>query len=249
MPLMALYRFRSHLSKTYFYNFGVQSVNKAAYTLFFTLLFICLTSYSTVQKYTSPIRQSTTDFIDGYAWQFSPHIQLTNLTLDSHFIVQQLYITNDQHTMSKDLFNDAFNIYTSLTTSSIDYYGKTISLKDVCAPFSPCLVHSPLLYWDNNIELVHNDLDTVKTINKQMHNTSSQQLPLHPFTTLANIIFDDQKRFQSAESLLMTILLKRNSLDIWNALWQNTVKESNLTQKQLDIPTILLQYKVKKSCD
>lgn len=241
MPLLVLHRFRTHVSKKYFYNFGIHCVNKAAYTLFFTLLFICFISYSVVREHTYPARQL--DFIDSYAWPFSPHVTFKHTTSDSDFVIQQLYLTAHQRTITKDLLSNAADVYISLTTSTLG----DVSLQDICitSPQSTCLVHSPLEYWNNNLELIQNDHNVIETINKQMDSISNTtQLSLHPFTMMGNVTFDNLGHFKSADSLIMTFLLKNNTLEMWNTLWQHTLKELDLYQKQLEISPFSLQYKV-----
>jgi hypothetical protein len=256
MPLLALEKFRLHISKKYFYAFGIKNATNALIILFTSLLSICIISYPFILDYTYPRSQSTDNFIDAHLWQFSRHVHVT--TNNSHpadFIAQQIHVSANDQTLSKPLLKSTLSIYNTITTSRITTIdgSQTISLEDICAqtPYGTCIVHLPIAYWNNDLDRVEQDHDIFATINKYMHkNEKMTQISLHPYSTMGNVKLDGHGNLQSAESLIITFILRNtsSSLEIWNQLYEHAIyqleDEEIITQKQLNAQSCILQFKV-----
>lgn len=248
MPLLALKRLKLYISKRYFYPFGVKTANNNAYILVISALLTSLISYSVIIQLLYPYRQPTTSFIDGQPWQFSPYVAIVPTTTTTagsdKYIAQQIYVaTADQRTITKEQVKTASDIHETLTGSRTTRGENTLSLGDICASSfeSTCIVHSPLAFW--NLKNLDSDLLNYKsTVNKQiLHNIDSST---HPYSTMGNVQIDDQGEFRKADFLILTFVLKSNSVAVWNALWEHTKSELNLFESQLGVDTLLLQFEV-----
>lgn len=249
MPLLALEKFCTHISKKYFYTFGQKCVTNAYLILFTTLFSICFFSYSALLDYTYPHSQSTNDFIDAHLWQFSPHVHVTKSNTTSGFIAQQVHVSTLDDEITKELLKNTLSIYDAMATSRISRNGQTIALDDICAktPYASCIVHSPLAYWNNDFDRIERDTDPITTINKRMQRDEKRtRLSLHPYSTMGNVKLDNQGHFISADSLIITFVLKNTSstLEIWNQLYQHVVNPLEATERRLDVRSYILQYKV-----
>lgn len=249
MPLLALKRLKLYISKKYFYPFGVKTANNNAYILVISALLTSLISYSVVLQLLYPYKQPTTAFIDGQPWQFSPHVVIVPTTTatagSDKYIAQQIYVaTADQRTITKEQVKTASDIYETLTDSRTALGEDTLSLGDICATSfeAACVVHSPLTYW--NLNNLDSDLLNYRSIvNKRiLHDIDSST---HPYSTMGNVQIDDQGEFQKADFLILTFILKSNSVAVWNALWEHTKSELNLSESQIGADTLLLQFKWK----
>lgn len=248
MPLLALKRLKLYISKKYFYPFGVKTANNNAYILVISALLTSLISYSVILQLLYPYRQPTTAFIDGQPWQFSPHVVIVPTTTatagSDKYIAQQIYVaTADQRTITKEQVKTASDIYETLTDSRTALGEDTLSLGDICATSfeAACVVLSPLTYW--NLNNLDSDLLNYRSIvNKRiLHDIDSST---HPYSTMGNVQIDDQGEFQKADFLILTFILKSNSVAVWNALWEHTKSELNLSESQIGVDTLLLQFKV-----
>lgn len=247
MPLLALNKFRSHISKQYFYIFGKKSATNVYFCLFTSIFVICFISYPILSKLS--ILQDPKDFIDAHVWQFSPYIHVTNVIPpnECQYIAEQIHIEIGQHNdISTSFLLNTLSLHNVLTTSYITWQGGFFSLQDICVttPAANCLLYSPLTYWNLNETLIKQDTNYKRTINHHLHSSNLQ----HPYATMGNVTQDSNHQFLSADSFIFTILLKQTptSLLQWDILWKHTLQKFNFTVNRLDVPNTILQYKVQK---
>jgi hypothetical protein len=242
MPLLALRKFRSHISKKYFYTCGIKIASHPYYILCISLFIICFISYSVFIDYITTPHSLSPPLIDAHLWQFSSHLQQQQqqVSESESFIAQQIRVVSLEHTVSKQLLRETLAIYQSLTVSN--------QLKTICATTQQrqCLVHSILSLWDYSQQKIDTDTDIIATINQ--HGVSKTTgLSLHPYTTLGNVSLDSHGSLLSADSIILTFILKNTSKtqDTWDQLWQRSV--SSKTTFKLDIEPCWIQYKVIKT--
>lgn len=247
MPLLALKRLKLHISRKYFYPFGVKSANKNAYILVISSLLTSLISYSIALQLLYPYRQPTASFIDGQSWQFSPHVAMvptTTASISNKYIAQQIYVaTADQRTITKEQVKTAFDIYETLTDTRTILGDNTLSLGDICATSSQstCIVQSPVTFW--NLKNLDKDfLNYKSTVNERILNDMDYHT--HPYSTMGNVQINHQGEFQTADFLILTFILKTKSTSEWNALWEHTKSELNIFESQLQVDSLLFQFKV-----
>jgi hypothetical protein len=241
MPLLALRKFRSHISKKYFYTLGIKIASHPYYVLCISLLIICFISYSVFIDYFIHTYSLSPPLIDGHLWQFSSHLQKQETTDPGSLIAQQIRVISPENTLSKQLLGESLAIYQSLTVSN--------QLKTICATTQhrQCIVHSILGLWDYSQQKIDADLDILGTINQHVQDVSKTTgLSLHPYTTLGNVSLDSHGSFLSANSIILTFILKNTSKtqEIWDQLWQRSSVSSRNILK-LGIEPCLIQYKVK----
>lgn len=253
MPLLALRRCRSYISKKYFYALGVKSASHPLYTLFISLISICLLSYPIIAScFTSHHASSLIPPIDAHLWQHSTHLQAATTTEPlplppphpPSFVARQIRITDaTHHTLSKELLGTSLSIYQALTVSN--------KLREICATTQhrQCIIHSPLAIWNYDPQAIEQDTDIVQTINQHLHDLSKPTgLSLHPYATMGHVVLDDKGHFVSADAIIMTFILK-NTTDtqrIWDDMVQHTRQQfPTVYTHPLHVEPCLLQYKLK----
>lgn len=247
MPLLALRRCRSYVSKKYFYTFGVKSASHPFYTLFVSLICICFLSYPIISSsFTSNYRSLTSPTIDAHLWQHSTHVQAASTTaqhLQPSFVARQICITDAANTtISKELLNTSLSIYQALTVSN--------KLREICATTQhrQCIIHSPLAVWNYDQHAIEKDTDIVRTINQHLHDLSKPTgLSLHPYATMGQVSLDDKGDFVSAKSIILTFILNNttNTQRIWDDMVQHTIQQFPAVYTHpLHVEPCLLQYKV-----
>ncbi|KAL7311754.1 hypothetical protein PS15m_009476 [Mucor circinelloides] len=246
MPLLALRRCRSYVSKKYFYTFGVKSASHPFYTLFVSLICICFLSYPIIlSSFTSNYRSPTSP-IDAHLWQYSTHVKAASTTaqhLQPSFVARQICITDAADTtISKELLNTSLSIYQALTVSN--------KLREICATTQhrQCIIHSPLAVWNYDQHAIEKDTDIVKTINQHLHDLSKPTgLSLHPYATMGQVSLDDKGNFVSAKSIILTFILNNttNAQRIWDDMVQHTIQQFPAVYTHpLHVEPCLLQYKL-----
>lgn len=248
MPLLALNKFRSHISKQYFYIFGKKSATNVYFCFFTSIFVICFISYPILLKLS--ILQDPKDFIDAHVWQFSPYIHATNVIPpnECQYIAEQIHIEIGRHNdISTSFLLNTLSLHNVLTTSYITWQGGFFSLQDICVttPEANCLLYSPLTYWNLNETLIKQDTNHKQTINHYLRSSNLQ----HPYATMGNVTQDSNHQFLSADSFIFTILLKQTptSLLQWDILRKHALQKFNFTVNQLNVPNTILQYKVQKT--
>jgi len=113
---------------------------------------------------------------------------------------------------------------------------KKVSMVDICYQMQGrCMVHSALDIWDNNIDKLRQDIDVSGTILNHIKRTSTQSgLSLHPATLFGNATLDVLGQPISADSVLVTFLLREGPQrqkyrEEWNSIW-NTVTADQYIQ-------------------
>lgn len=247
MPLLALRRCRSYISKKYFYTFGVKSASHPLYTLFISLISICFLSYPIITSFFTSHHASTlTPHIDAHLWQHSTHIQASTAVPHPHqpsFVARQIRIIDAaNNTLSKELLGTSLSIYQALTVSN--------KLREICATTQhrQCLIHSPLAVWNYDQHAIEQDTDIVQTVNQHLQDLSKPTgLSLHPYATMGHVVLDDQGRFVSANSIILTFILKNttHTQRIWDDMMQHTSQQFPAVYTHpLHAEPCLLQYKV-----
>ncbi|KAI8384812.1 uncharacterized protein BYT42DRAFT_612483 [Radiomyces spectabilis] len=272
MPLRALAKLRAHLS-TYFYPYGKSCASRSSLILFLSLVIVCLLSYPVVSNYFDQLGSDSAflsiDKLDARFWQFSPHLQSDNIskTYTNAIVTKQIYITNTDNHVTKDLLNYALQLQHALTTSFVSVDEKPASLATICFSHrGRCIVHSPLDYWNQEGTQIQNDHDWAVTVTRHMDELSvTSGLSLHPISVFGNITLDHYGRFVTADSVIITVLLQHhpsfNTDRVWKALWHEALSRLNVPmfdinhrnvinseapviawQKQTDIHDQTLQY-------
>lgn len=245
MPLLALRKYRSYVSKKYFYTFGVKSASHPFYILFVSLISICLISYPILlPSSSSSFALNNNTNIDAHLWQHSSHLQSAVTMTNPSFIARQIRISmaTTDNSISKELLSTSLSIYQALTVSN--------KLRDICATTQhrQCIVHSPLPIWDYDQNTVEKDVDIVNTINQHLQDLSKPTgLSLHPYATMGQVSLDEKGNFKSANSIIMTFILKNttSSQIIWNEILQNTIHQfPTVYTDSLNVEPCLLQFKV-----
>ncbi|KAI8639693.1 hypothetical protein BD408DRAFT_420929 [Parasitella parasitica] len=244
MPLLALRRFRSSLSKKYFYALGFKSASHPFYILVVSLISICFLSYPTLCSFYST---SFSTNIDAHLWQHSPHLQSVDAVTSQNnpsFVAKQIRITDTvESTVSKELLAASLSIHQTLTVSN--------KLREVCATTRrrQCIVHSPLAAWDYDQHAIENDADINITLNRHLHDLSkSTGLSLHPYATMGQVSLDDEGNFVSADSVILTFILKNTTKAqvIWDDILQNTLHQfPELYTSSLSVEPYCLEFKLK----
>ncbi|GAN06922.1 hypothetical protein MAM1_0141d06412 [Mucor ambiguus] len=246
MPLLALRRCRSYISKKYFYSYGVKSASRPFYTLFISLISICFLSYPIIASYfTSHRASSFTPHIEAHLWQHSAHVQAaTAVPHQPSFVARQIRITDATNdTLSKELLGTALSIYQVLTVSN--------KLREICATTQhrQCIIHSPLAAWNYDQHAIEQDTDIVQTINQHLNDLSNPTgLSLHPYATMGQVVLDDKGNFVSASSAILTFVLKNttHTQRIWDDMVQHTRQQFPAVYTHpLHVEPCLLQYKLK----
>lgn len=237
MPLLAIRKFRSYISKKVFYTLGFKIASHPYYVLCLSLFLIYLISYSALIDYFTKPYSLSPPLIDAHLWQYSSHIQQHQATDQESFIAKQVRVVSPENTLSKQLLRESLAIYQSLTVSK--------QLKAICATTQQrqCLIHSPLSLWDYGQQKIDSDLDIIGTINRHKHDTSKTTgLSLHPYTTLGNVTLDSHGSLMSANSVILTFILKNttDTVKIWDKIWQRSLR----TSFKMDIAPCLIQYRV-----
>lgn len=244
MPLLALSRCRSYISKKYFYTFGVKSASHPFYTLFISLISICFLSYPIISSSFTSQHASLTPHIDAHLWQHSAHVQAaTAVPHQPSFVARQIRITDaTSDIISKELLSTTLSIYQALTVSN--------KLREICATTQhrQCIIHSPLAVWNYDQHAIEQDTDIAQTINQHLYGLSKPTgLSLHPYATMGQVVLDDKGRFVSANSIILTFILKNTTeaQHIWNDMVQHAqLQFPAVYTHPLHVEPCLLQYKV-----
>ncbi|KAK4512426.1 uncharacterized protein ATC70_003126 [Mucor velutinosus] len=245
MPLLALKRCRSYISKKYFYTFGVKSASHPFYTLFISLISICFLSYPILSSCFTSHHASPAPYIDAHLWQHSAHVQAAPaVPHQPSFVARQIRITDATNdTLSKELLGTSLSIYQALTVSN--------KLREICATTQhrQCIIHSPLAVWNYNQRAIEQDTDIAQTLNRHLHDLSKPTgLSLHPYATMGRVVLDDKEHFVSANSIILTFILKdtTSTQHIWNDMVQHTMQQFPAVYTHpLHVEPCLLQYKLK----
>jgi hypothetical protein len=250
MPLLALNQACRRISNL-FYPLGTQCASHSASLLIVLTIISVFWCYQVVSDYYYH-RASPTTALDGQFWQFSPHIYKTNSTTYTppcDIVFHQIRIAADNITQ---LYQDSLQIYNSLKT---DHRLNSICIKNSHG----CIIHSPFEYW-TDLDHFEKDTDRLKTVNNQLNAISPvTQLSLYPMSTMANAHFDDNGKITSADSVLITVLLKdrKETEGIWQLVWDKAALKSNIFSlesnssdslgwyTQAQEKSIILEYKVK----
>lgn len=150
--------------------------------------------------------------------------------------IQQVHFVTTDGQITKRLLKQILEFQNKLMdTTAVTPHGKKVSMADICYQMQGrCIVHSALDIWDNNMDKLRQDIDISGTILNHIKKTSTQSgISLHPATLFGNATLDVFRQPISADSVLVTFLLREGPLrqkyrEEWNAIWQATSTDLNI---------------------
>ncbi|CAG8556671.1 1743_t:CDS:2, partial [Ambispora leptoticha] len=108
------------------------------------------------------------------------------------------------------------------------------TLSDFCFkpfPNKPCLIHSPLEFWENSLERLKSDSAIINTLSKP-NPKSSFNIPIPIETVFGNPVYSQNGRIIGADSIRLTYFLEDMgdcaegvTTEIWELLWQKVMKD------------------------
>jgi hypothetical protein len=274
--LNALRRLRVRIA-TLFYNYGKHCTERTVVNILVSTLIVSFLTIPAVSWYSSHraaeyyrIEQSS---IDTYFWDSPYHISATQTTKLPYtaptLSIQQIHFMAADGQITKRLLKQTMEFQNKLMDiTAVTSHGKTVSMADICYQKNGrCIVHSALDIWDNNMEKLMQDIDITGTIVESIQKTSTRSgLSLHPATLFGNATLDVLGQPVSADSILVTFVLREGPLrqkyrDEWNAIWDRVTEDQNIHFVQQinakpsspffhkpDVEMEHFQYKVKICC-
>ncbi|KAJ2964799.1 hypothetical protein NQZ79_g308 [Umbelopsis isabellina] len=241
--LNALRRLRVRIA-TLFYNYGKRCTENTVANILATTIIVLLLSIPAVSWYSShraaEYYRGAHSSINTYFWDSPYHISsiqgakppYTAQTLS----IQQVHFIVADGQITKRLLKQTLEFQNRLMdTTAVTTHGKTVSMADICYQIQGrCLVHSPLDAWDNNMENLMQDIDITGTIVNTINKKSARSgLTLHPITLFGNATLDTVGQPVSADSVMITFLLREGPLrqkyrEEWNAIWNRVAEDEHV---------------------
>ncbi|KAI8576718.1 hypothetical protein K450DRAFT_255810 [Umbelopsis ramanniana AG] len=269
--LNALKRLRIRIA-TAFYRYGKNSTEYTVINILvssFIVLFLTVPAVSWYSKHRAAeyyrLEQSA---INTNFWDSPYHISAmkdTNLPYVAPVLgIQQIHFVTTGGQITKRLLKQILEFDNKLMdTTAVTPHGKKVSMVDICYQMQGrCVVHSALDIWNHNLDELKQDIDITGTILNHVKKTSARSgLSLHPATLFGNATLDVLGQPISADSVLVTFLLREGPLrqkyrEEWNSIWDAVTadlaipvvetfdyKPSTPFYKKCDIEMEQFQYK------
>ncbi|KAG2183266.1 hypothetical protein INT43_006270 [Umbelopsis isabellina] len=241
--LNALRRLRVRIA-TLFYNYGKRCTENTVANILATTIIVLLLSIPAVSWYSShraaEYYRGAHSSINTYFWDSPYHISSMQGTKPPYtaptLSIQQVHFIAADSQITKRLLKQTLEFQNRLMdTTAVTAHGKTVSMADICYQVQGrCLVHSPLDVWDNNMEKLMQDIDITGTIVNTINKKSARSgLTLHPITLFGNATLDTLGQPVSADSVMITFLLREGPLrqkyrEEWNAIWNRVAEDEHV---------------------
>lgn len=271
--LNALKRLRIRIA-TAFYRYGKNSTEYTVINILVSSLIVLLLTVPAMSWYSKHraaeyyrLEQSA---LNTNFWDSPYHISAIRDTTLPYVApvlsIQQIHFVTTDGQITKRLLKQILEFDNKLMdTTAVTPHGKKVSMVDICYQMQGrCVVHSALDIWDNNLDKLKQDIDITGTILNHVKKTSARSgLSLHPATLFGNATLDVLGQPISADSVLVTFLLREGPLrqkyrEEWNSIWDAVTtdlgipvvdtfssKPSTPFYKQCDIEMEQFQYKVR----
>ncbi|KAG2187385.1 hypothetical protein INT44_005071 [Umbelopsis vinacea] len=269
--LNALKRLRIRIA-TAFYRYGKNSTEYTVINILVSsliVLFLTVPAASWYSKHRAAeyyrLEQSA---MNTNFWDSPYHIsamQDTNLPYVAPVLgIQQIHFVTTDGQITKRLLKQILEFDNKLMdTTAVTSHGKKVSMVDICYQMQGrCVVHSALDIWNDSLDELKQDIDITGTILNHVKKTSARSgLSLHPATLFGNATLDVLGQPISADSVLVTFLLREGPLrqkyrEEWNSIWDAVTadlaipvietfnaKPSTPFYKKCDIEMEQFQYK------
>ncbi|GAB7348569.1 hypothetical protein MBLNU459_g6959t1 [Dothideomycetes sp. NU459] len=143
--------------------------------------------------------------------------------------IRQIWIHGSyMQALKKQVLENAMKLQNSILAGAIELTGVTSSQTELEWGF-----HSPLMYWNNSLELLHDDSDVLRTVNEQVCQPSFLNATLRPQSVFAGKTFSGSV-LTAADALVISLFNRRDD-EMGNA-WQRNIV--NLASRSADAPLL-----------